>query len=341
MLPHRPPRNVALMNDAAATMEIWPGKAYPLGATYDGSGTNFAVFSEAAERVELCLFDQRHRDQGDAARGRRIRLARLHPEHRAGPTLRLSGARPLRPPGRSTLQPQQIAAGPLRQGHRRHLRVEPVAVRLQLRRSRQPQRRRLGGQHAQVGRHQPVLRLGRGPAAWPRVRRHRHLRGACQGADADAPRNSRTDPRHLRRRRSPGHHRTLEVVGRQCNRADAGAPLRQRLDAHREGVEQLLGLQHHRLPRARSQVQQQRHAGRPGPGVQGHGPCAARGRHRSDPRRRLQPHRGGQPPRADAVHARDRQRRVLPRWSRTTSATTWTTPAPATASTSAIRTACS
>jgi isoamylase len=37
--------------------EIWRGKAYPLGATYDGSGTNFAVFSEAAEKVELCLFD--------------------------------------------------------------------------------------------------------------------------------------------------------------------------------------------------------------------------------------------------------------------------------------------
>jgi glycogen operon protein len=36
--------------------EIWPGKAYPLGATYDGSGTNFALFSEAAEKVELCLF---------------------------------------------------------------------------------------------------------------------------------------------------------------------------------------------------------------------------------------------------------------------------------------------
>jgi glycogen operon protein len=37
-------------------MEIWPGTAYPLGATYDGSGTNFALFSEVAERVELCLF---------------------------------------------------------------------------------------------------------------------------------------------------------------------------------------------------------------------------------------------------------------------------------------------
>ncbi|WP_130177167.1 glycogen debranching protein GlgX [Cryobacterium sp. SO1] len=39
-------------------METWPGTAYPLGATYDGSGTNFALFSEAAERVELCLFDE-------------------------------------------------------------------------------------------------------------------------------------------------------------------------------------------------------------------------------------------------------------------------------------------
>jgi isoamylase len=38
-------------------MDSWPGSAYPLGATYDGSGTNFAVFSEAAEKVELCLFD--------------------------------------------------------------------------------------------------------------------------------------------------------------------------------------------------------------------------------------------------------------------------------------------
>ena len=37
--------------------QVWPGKAYPLGATYDGSGTNFALFSEVAESVELCLFD--------------------------------------------------------------------------------------------------------------------------------------------------------------------------------------------------------------------------------------------------------------------------------------------
>ena len=43
-------------------MKVWPGDAYPLGATYDGSGTNFALFSEIAERVELCLFDRDGRE---------------------------------------------------------------------------------------------------------------------------------------------------------------------------------------------------------------------------------------------------------------------------------------
>ncbi len=44
-----PPRN------AATT--VWPGSPYPLGASYDGAGTNFSVFSEVAEQVELCLID--------------------------------------------------------------------------------------------------------------------------------------------------------------------------------------------------------------------------------------------------------------------------------------------
>ena len=40
---------------------VWPGKPYPLGATWDGEGVNFALFSEHAEKVELCLFDARGR----------------------------------------------------------------------------------------------------------------------------------------------------------------------------------------------------------------------------------------------------------------------------------------
>ena len=39
--------------------EIWPGGPFPLGAKWDGQGTNFSLFSEHAERVELCLFDEK------------------------------------------------------------------------------------------------------------------------------------------------------------------------------------------------------------------------------------------------------------------------------------------
>ncbi|MDT7566723.1 MAG: isoamylase [Pseudonocardiales bacterium] len=45
-------------------MDVWPGSRYPLGATYDGGGTNFSIFSEVAERIELCLFD----DEGKETR---------------------------------------------------------------------------------------------------------------------------------------------------------------------------------------------------------------------------------------------------------------------------------
>ena len=43
-------------------MLAWPGSAYPLGATFDGNGTNFALFSEGAERVKLCLFGDRGKE---------------------------------------------------------------------------------------------------------------------------------------------------------------------------------------------------------------------------------------------------------------------------------------
>jgi glycogen operon protein len=52
------------------TTQVWPGQAYPLGATYDGTGTNFAIFSEVAEKIELCLFD-------DAGNEERIRLPEM------------------------------------------------------------------------------------------------------------------------------------------------------------------------------------------------------------------------------------------------------------------------
>ncbi|MFD1051420.1 hypothetical protein ACFQ1S_40700, partial [Kibdelosporangium lantanae] len=38
-------------------MHPWPGSPYPLGADYDGAGTNFALFSQVADQVVLCLVD--------------------------------------------------------------------------------------------------------------------------------------------------------------------------------------------------------------------------------------------------------------------------------------------
>ena len=42
-------------------MRVEAGTPHPLGATWDGRGTNFALFSEHAEKVELCLFDRQGR----------------------------------------------------------------------------------------------------------------------------------------------------------------------------------------------------------------------------------------------------------------------------------------
>ena len=52
-------------------MNVWPGKPYPLGATWDGQGVNFALFSENATDVELCLFDSPY----DETERMRIRMA--------------------------------------------------------------------------------------------------------------------------------------------------------------------------------------------------------------------------------------------------------------------------
>ncbi|AWK89954.1 glycogen debranching protein GlgX [Azospirillum thermophilum] len=46
------------MPPAPLRTAVWPGKPYPLGATWDGFGVNFALFSAHAEKVELCLFDK-------------------------------------------------------------------------------------------------------------------------------------------------------------------------------------------------------------------------------------------------------------------------------------------
>ena len=52
-------------------MKVPPGRPFPLGASWDGSGTNFSIFSEHAERVELCLFDEKGNETRVEMPGRR------------------------------------------------------------------------------------------------------------------------------------------------------------------------------------------------------------------------------------------------------------------------------
>src|ERR1051326_5329205 len=61
---HRPPTT------KSTNLRVWPGQPYPLGATWDGEGVNFAIFSENATHVELCLFH--HED--DATEAAKIQI---------------------------------------------------------------------------------------------------------------------------------------------------------------------------------------------------------------------------------------------------------------------------
>jgi len=66
---------------------VWPGRPYPHGATWDGEGVNFALFSEHAEKVELCLFDDGDRETSIEMSERTVRLmqeSRARPSEAAG-----------------------------------------------------------------------------------------------------------------------------------------------------------------------------------------------------------------------------------------------------------------
>ena len=235
-------------------------QAVPLGATWDGEGTNFALSSEHATAVELCLFDapdDAGRRSAIAARGaHRRRLARLPARRRPRAALRLSRARPLRAGAGASLQPRQAAARSLRPGAER---ADPLERRAAPGHARRPtpssasglpgparQRRR----HAQVRRGRAGVRLGRRPAAAHAVGPNRHLRVPRQGHDHAAPRGARGAARHLPRPRHRADHRAPPAPRRDRRRAAAGPPLRHRAAPGRPRPGQLLGLQPDRLLRA-------------------------------------------------------------------------------------------
>ena len=147
------------------------GRPFPLGATWDGLGVNFALFSANATKVELCLFDidgkqelERHRTAGIHRRG----LARLSAGGAARHGLRLSRAWTLRAGCRPSLQSQQAADRSLREAACRLADLGAGTVRLHARFARQGhvlRRARQRALDAEMPRHRPGLHLGSGPQA--------------------------------------------------------------------------------------------------------------------------------------------------------------------------------
>ena len=312
-------------------MEIWPGKPYPLGATFDGTGTNFAIFSEAAERVELCLIGER----GGETRIRmpevdayvwHCYLPTVQPGQRYG--YRVHG--PYEPHHGSRCNPNKLLLDPYAKAVSGAIDWDPALFSYNMGDPDSPQRRRFRAAHDARRRDQPVLRLDRRPLAADPVQRQRHLRGARQGSDRAASRGAGRPAGHLRRRRAPRGDRPPHPARGHRHRTDAGAPVRQRQHADRPGPVELLGLQHHRLLRPAEHLFRVRRTRPAGAGIQGDGQVAAFRRYRGHPRRGLQPHRRGQSPRARRCRSAASTTARTTGWSRTTSAITWTTPAPAT-----------
>ena len=291
----------------ASSTRVSAGLPFPLGATWDGAGVNFALFSAHASRVELCLFDAEGRREIE-----RIALPEFThevwhgylPDAAPGPALRLPRPRPLRARDRPSLQPAQAAARPLRQG------ASPASCAGTTRSSA-----------TAIGSSTADLSFDRA--------RQRAVHAECRSSTPPSP--GATTGRRARRWRETviyeAHVKGLTAAHPEHARARCAAPSRasaspQVVDHLRElgvtavelmpvqaffddrhlveqGLCQLLGLQHPRLLRAgrratccagddvaefKTMVQR-----------------AARGRHRGHPRRRLQPHRRGQPSRPDAV----------------------------------------
>ena len=168
-------------------MATWPGAPYPLGATYDGSGTNFALFSEVAERVELCLFD----DDGTESR---IALPEVDgfvwhgylpgvgPGQRYG--YRVHG--PYDPANGHRCNPAKLLLDPYAKAVEGEIDWDEACFSYRFDDRDAFNDADSGPAHAAQRGHQPVLRLGQRPRAAHPVQRDCRLRGARQGPHPDA-----------------------------------------------------------------------------------------------------------------------------------------------------------
>ena len=161
---------------------MWPGRPFPLGATWEGEGTNFSLFSEHAERVELCLFapdgaEIRHVLPRRTAFNWHGFLPGVGPGERYG--YRVYG--PYAPERGHRFNPAKLLIDPYAKAIEGGIDWDAARVLPYAPDSDGARRRGRRGRDPEVGRDRPVVRLGgRRPPAHA-VARDRDLRGARQG----------------------------------------------------------------------------------------------------------------------------------------------------------------
>jgi isoamylase len=294
--------------------EIWPGRQYPLGANYDGVGTNFSLFSEVAAGVELCLFDADGEERRVALEEVEAfvwhgYLPNVGPGQRYGYRVhgpwapheghRCNHNKLLLDPYAKAIEGEidwTQACFPYDFGDPGSRNDEDSAPHVPKSVVHNPFFDWGNDRHPDIPLHESIIyevHVKGFTARHPDM--PEDLRGTYAGSPTRPPSStspgSGSRPSSCCRSTSSSTTRTSSTRG--C--ATTGATTRIGFFApHNEyatSADQLGG-----------QVT----------GVQGDGPGPPRGRHRGDPRRRLQPHRRGQPPRADPVVQGHRQRRLLP-----------------------------
>ena len=292
------------------------GLPYPRGATWDGKGVNFALFSANATKVEVCLFDRDGKETRThrAARVPRRDLARLCAGHRPGHVLRLPRARALRAGRRPPLQPEQAGARSLCARAVRRAEVGSRALRLQGRRpaGRSVVRRaRQRALHAEVRGGRPGLRLEarEGVAAGAVGPRPSSTRRTCAAIPSCIPRCPSTSaaptPASRSRRSSTTSSRSASPRSSccRCTPSSTTVPARAKLTNY-WGYNSIGFF----APDPRYAADPSKIAA----GIQGDGGALPRRRARGHHRRGLQPYRRRQRARADAVLQGHRQRLLLP-----------------------------
>ncbi len=249
-----------------------------------------------------------------ADRADQRRLAQLPARRRARPTLRLPRPRALGPSQGFPLQSGEDPARSVRARDRPRARLASVALRvcrrLRWRRRGGPDRQRAVRPARRRRRHHPgPARRAAPPGA---LGRDGDLRTARQGRHGAAPARAAGAARDVPRPGVRTRDRPPATLGRDGGRVDAGPLPHGRSLARRARRDELLGLQHARLLRARSPFHGVPRSARRAPGIQDDGGRPARGGARSDPRRRLQPHRRRRAPRPQRVVPRHRQHGLLP-----------------------------